>query len=198
MKSVKRHLFSPRKFFTAQENPNSWLLNRIVRFVLSRILNDKQIWKLSAFKFFTNTQIWQRWHYWQICIPIHLQFSSLFASNDVSKREIGNQGVLEDYISRLHIWLDLLIFDLRAKMKLTILAFLCWREFVKNSIEHKNCLQHWNCFWVEFAKQFTFSLRSVLKTKEKNTLVQGIIIWHSERTIQIPWQKVVFCVEHCV
>ena len=48
---------------------------------------------LSPFEFFTNTQGWQFWHYCQRCIPIYLQFSSLFTSIDVSKCEIRNQGV---------------------------------------------------------------------------------------------------------
>ena len=41
--------------------------------------------------FFTNTQNWQHWHYCQFCIPIYLQFPSLFATYDVSKCEIRYQ-----------------------------------------------------------------------------------------------------------
>ena len=38
----------------------------------------------------------------------------------------------KDYISRLHTLLDLLIFNGTAKMKLTMLEFLCCGELVKN------------------------------------------------------------------
>ena len=57
-----------------------------------------------AIVFFTITQSWQCWHYCQLCIPTNLQFSSLFASTVVRKCEIRNQGVHEDYISRLHAY----------------------------------------------------------------------------------------------
>ena len=67
--------------------------------------------------------------------PLFFQFSSLFLPNDIGKCEIGNQGVLEDCISRLHILLNLFIFDGRVKTKLSMMAFLYWGEFVKNSIE---------------------------------------------------------------
>ena len=36
-----------------------------------------------------------------LCNLIQLQFSSLFAPTDASKYEIRNQGVYEDFISRL-------------------------------------------------------------------------------------------------
>ena len=64
-----------------------------------------------------------------------MQFSRLFATNDISKCEIRNQGIHEDYISRLHTLLKYLIFNGRAKTKLAMLAFLYCVEFVKNSIE---------------------------------------------------------------
>ena len=57
-------------------------------------------------EFFRNTLRSQCWHYWQHCIPIYLQFSSLRAPTDVSKCEIKNQLVYEDSISRLHSKLD--------------------------------------------------------------------------------------------
>ena len=60
----------------------------------------------AVFEFFINIKRWQYWHYYQLCIPIYLQFSSLFAPIDVSKCEIRNQGVHEDYISGLHALLD--------------------------------------------------------------------------------------------
>ena len=58
-----------------------------------------EIWNslLCNSSFFTNAQSWQCWHYFLICISIHLQFSSLFAPTDVSKCEIRNQWVCEDY-----------------------------------------------------------------------------------------------------
>ena len=37
---------------------------------------------------FTNAQDWHYCHYWQLCIPIYLQFSSLFTLIYVSKCEI--------------------------------------------------------------------------------------------------------------
>ena len=83
--------------------------------------------------FFTITQSWQCWHYCQLCIPIYLQFSSLFAPTVVSKCEIRNQGVHEDYVSRLHALLEQLIFKARDKTKLAMLAFLHCGEIVKNS-----------------------------------------------------------------
>ena len=83
--------------------------------------------------FFTITQSWQCWHYCQLCVVIYLQFSSLFATNDASKCEIRNQGIHQDYISRLHASSAQLIFNGRAKTKLAMLAFLCCGEFVKNS-----------------------------------------------------------------
>ena len=65
---------------------------------------------------------------------IQLLFFSLFAPTDASKYEIRNQGVYEDFISRLNTLLDYLIFNGRAKTKLAMLAFLYCGEFVKNSI----------------------------------------------------------------
>ena len=42
----------------------------------------------------------------QLCIPIYLLFSSLFAPTVFRKCEIRNQGVHEDYISRLNTLLE--------------------------------------------------------------------------------------------
>ena len=53
-------------------------------------MDDFKFWLIST-EFFTIIQSWQYWHYCQLCIHIHLQFSSLFATNDVSKCEIRNQ-----------------------------------------------------------------------------------------------------------
>ena len=58
-----------------------------------------------------------------------LQFSSLFAPTNVSKCEVGNQN----YISKLHILLDKVIFNDTPESKLAMLAFLYCGEFVKNS-----------------------------------------------------------------
>ena len=77
-----------------------------------------------ATEFFTVTQNWQCWHYCQLCIPICLQFSSLFAPTDINKLEIRNQGTHEDYISSLNALLDQLIFNSRAKTKLAMLPLL--------------------------------------------------------------------------
>ena len=88
--------------------------------------------------FFTITQSWQWWHYCQLCIHIYLQFSSLFAPTVLSKCEIRNQGVHEDYISRLNALLEYSSFNGRAKTKLAMLAFLYCVEFVKNSSDHSN------------------------------------------------------------
>ena len=37
-------------------------------------------WRLSytVFEFFTNAKHWHHWHYCQLCIPIYLQFRSLY------------------------------------------------------------------------------------------------------------------------
>ena len=83
--------------------------------------------------FFTITQSWQCWHYCQLRIRIPLQFSSLFATNDISKCEIRKQGIHEDYISGSHALLEMFYFNGRAKTKLAMLAFLYCAEFVKNS-----------------------------------------------------------------
>ena len=48
-------------------------------------------------EFFTIAQNWQCWYYCQLCIPICLQLSSLFAPTDINKLEIRNQGTHEDY-----------------------------------------------------------------------------------------------------
>ena len=107
------------------------------------------------FEFFTNTQSWQCWHYCQLCIPIYLQFSCLFASTDVGKCEIRNLELYEDYIWRSNALLDQLIFNGRAKTKLAMLAFLFCGEIVKNSIcsdkkkdgrnQKKNAKCEWAC-----------------------------------------------------
>ena len=39
---------------------------------------------MTSFGVFTNTQNWQYWHYCQLCIHIHLQFTSLFVPYDLS------------------------------------------------------------------------------------------------------------------
>ena len=62
-------------------------------------------------------------------------FSSLWAPSDVSKCEIRDQGVCEDYISKVPSKLDQLICNGIAKVKLAMLVSLSWGEFVKNSVE---------------------------------------------------------------
>ena len=64
------------------------------------------------------------WHYCQLCVPIYLQFLSLFASTGVSKYEIRNKGVHEDCILKFNATLDWLIFNDRAETKLAMLASL--------------------------------------------------------------------------
>ena len=44
-------------------------------------------------KIFPKTKSRQCWHYYQLCIPIKLQFSSSFAPTDVSNCQIRSQGV---------------------------------------------------------------------------------------------------------
>ena len=90
------------------------------------------------FGFFTNSQNWQYWHYCQLCIPIHLQFPSLFSPYEVSKCDISYQWLWVDYISRLQTLLVLFISNGIAKTKLAILAFLYRGEFVKNPFEGRN------------------------------------------------------------
>ena len=57
-------------------------------------------------------------------------YSHMFASTDVSKYEIRNQGVHKHYISGLNALFDRLIYNGNAKTKLAMLAFLYCREFV--------------------------------------------------------------------
>ena len=87
-----------------------------------------------SFVVFTNTQNWQYWHYFQLCILRNLQFSSLFALHDASKCKIRYQWVKGDYIWRLWNSLFLLISNDTAKTKLAILAFLYCGEFVKKPL----------------------------------------------------------------
>ena len=56
-----------------------------------------------------------------------LKLYSLFANIDASLCEIRNHGANKHYISMLHAFLDLLIFNGRAETKLAMLAFLCCR-----------------------------------------------------------------------
>ena len=74
---------------------------------------------------FTNTQNWQYCHI----------FSPLFAPSDVSKCRIRYQWGLEDKTSRLQTLLVLFFHNSIAKTILVKLAFLYYREFVKNSID---------------------------------------------------------------
>ena len=66
--------------------------------------------------------------------PIYLLFPPLFDYHDVSKCEIRFERIPENYISRLHMPLVCFCSHGTAKMKLQILAFLCWVEIVKKSI----------------------------------------------------------------
>ena len=74
-----------------------------------------------------------------VVVPYNCSFLLYFQSTDARKYEIRNQGVHEDYISRLNTLLHYLIFNGRAKTKLAMLAFLYCGEFVKNSIQ---CRSH--------------------------------------------------------
>ena len=58
----------------------------------------------------------------------------LFARIEVSKCELGNQGVHGNYISRIQTLLGELIFNGTIKTKLAMLAFSYCGEIVKNSI----------------------------------------------------------------
>ena len=77
-----------RKTSFSQETKPSWHQHN----------SNSSYWSIE---FFTVTQSWRCW---QLCIPICLQFSSLFAPTDGNKWEIKNQGVDEDYISRLMLY----------------------------------------------------------------------------------------------
>ena len=68
------------------------------------------------------------------CIPIYMQFPSLFVSYDISKCDIRYHWVQADYISRFNTLLDFFISNGTAKTKLAILASLYCGEFVKNPI----------------------------------------------------------------
>ena len=94
--------------------------------------------RIHAVEFFRNTQGWQCWHYCQLCVPTYLQFLSLFASTDVSKCEIRNQGVHKGYILKLNITLNQFIFYGRAKTKLATLAFLYCRDRQTETTQKSN------------------------------------------------------------
>ena len=81
-----------------------------------------------SFGFFTKTQNWQYWHYCQLCIPIYMQFPSLFTPHDVSKCDIRYQWVQADYISRLKTLLVLFISNGTAKTKLAIFGILVFHR----------------------------------------------------------------------
>ena len=74
---------------------NCWLhLHcRVMWVITTQFLNPQLFYLSSVYSigFFTNTQRWQYWHYCQFCIPIHLQFPSLFAPYNFSKCEIRCQ-----------------------------------------------------------------------------------------------------------
>ena len=61
----------------------------------------------------TRLALWALLHY---CVPIYLQFLSLFTSTGVSKHEIRNKRVYEHCILRLNATLDWLIFNDRANL----------------------------------------------------------------------------------
>ena len=73
---------------------------------LTRDRNEEITHSLFHSSFFTNTKGWQCWHYCQLCVPINLQFSSLFASTADNKFEIRNLGAYQDEILRLNTTLD--------------------------------------------------------------------------------------------
>ena len=57
---------------------------------------------------FTNTQKWQCYHHYQLCIPLYLQFSSVFAPYNIFI-ETRCQWMQENCILRLETPLVLLI-----------------------------------------------------------------------------------------
>ena len=99
--------------------------------------NDRfSFWKQISFVAdgsFSQRHRWQCWHYCQLCILIYLPISSLFASTDVGKFEIRNQGASLAYM------LYWTCFFLMVQLKQSWLRWLsCMRgEFVKNSIVRK-------------------------------------------------------------
>ena len=118
----------------------------------------------------TNTQSWQYWHYCQLCVPVHLQFSSLFASTDISKCEIRVQGAYEDYI----------FFNFRARTKLAMLAFLHCGEIVKIStyvvmIMKSSCVRvaiaEWKLLEIVISRKQAKAAESYGNDEEINRLV---------------------------
>ena len=107
----KCHLF-PRDIIFISKKLNTktliWLTQKTVVLwspmpIGNRNLFGEQRWSQPCSSSFSQThEIGKCWHYSQLCIPIYLQFSSLFALTHVSKYEIKNQGKDEDCISRLH------------------------------------------------------------------------------------------------
>ena len=72
-------------------------------------------------------------HYCQICIPIYLQFSSLFAPY-FCKCEIICQQIQEDYISRMQTSLVWFISNGTAKIRLAIEFFTVCTKLAKMAI----------------------------------------------------------------
>ena len=64
---------------------------------------------LFTIEFFTIMQSWQCSHYCQPCILIYLQLPAPFAPIGVSKCEIRNQEIYENYILQIQSLLDDLI-----------------------------------------------------------------------------------------
>ena len=82
--------------------------------------------------FFTNTQNWQHWHYCQLCIPIYLQFPSLFATYDKGGAgtagnpvQVGNTAFMRFIKCQPHI-IIMLLYPQKLLILLYCLDNICW------------------------------------------------------------------------
>ena len=86
---VGKHTLKTKHNYRIYKKINVWTVieqHQIMR------LNYKIIVAFTV-DIFTKTQNWRYWHYCQLCIPIYLQFPSLFAQYGISKYEIRYQFV---------------------------------------------------------------------------------------------------------
>ena len=89
---------------TIAREREKYLFCRAVKNLVPSYASVLRAWCLTdavTFGFFTNAQHWQYLHYCQLCIPIYLQFPSLFATYDIGKYDIKYQWMQYEHISRL-------------------------------------------------------------------------------------------------
>ena len=95
----------------------------------------------EAFVFFTITQSWQCWHYCQLCIPIHLQFSSLFATNDVNKCKITKSRDTWGLYFRLTCFIGVVDFEWQSEVGnvgILVLRRVLWKTLLVNEEKGAN------------------------------------------------------------